>query len=319
MDIKNEEPTNLDLIDLEFANLKKGKKEIVVTWEEEIEAGSTIGILFSSITKDRTITAVAVTNITKSIYEDGPLQSATMDVKGDELAAGASGAYFWLSTFKVDESAVNSALINITLNKTDSAGKVTSSKAQIIYKIKKSAYEIQKEKFEASDFQRVIRLDDLEDYNEFRFKFEVGKTVGFMFTSAFPFSDFESYSRNQPKFAAKRTVDGAVTYNWVEIMEMPKVEGESEGYIEFIYDTDDMRLVTLFATLIAEIPVVEVKETAKVEISVNDPIATKFDKLDLGMRINLDKSNNANGKEFQIAAEPGQKLGLMFYSRRVDA
>ena len=210
-------------------------------------------------------------------------------------------------------------MINITLNKTDAAGKVTSSKAQIIYKIKKSAYEIQKEKFEASDFQRVIRLDDLEDYNEFRFKFEVGKTVGFMFTSAFPFSDFESYSRNQPKFAAKRTVDGAVTYNWVEIMEMPKVEGESEGYIEFIYDTDDMRLVTLFATLIAEIPVVEVKETAKVEISVNDPIATKFDKLDLGMRINLDKSNNANGKEFQIAAEPGQKLGLMFYSRRVDA
>ena len=210
-------------------------------------------------------------------------------------------------------------MINITLNKTDSAGKVTSSKAQIIYKIKKSAYEIQKEKFEASDFQRVIRLDDLEDYNEFRFKFEVGKTVGFMFTSAFPFSDFESYSRNQPKFAAKRTVDGAVTYNWVEILEMPKVEGESEGYIEFIYDTDDMRLVTLFATLIAEIPVVEVKETAKVEISVDDPIATKFDKLDLGMRINLDKSNNANGKEFQIAAEPGQKLGLMFYSRRVDA
>lgn len=83
MDIKNEEPSNLDLIDLEFANLKKGKNEIVVTWEEEIEAGSTIGVLFSSITKDRTITAVAVTNITKSIYEDGPLQSATMDVKGD--------------------------------------------------------------------------------------------------------------------------------------------------------------------------------------------------------------------------------------------
>jgi len=47
-----------------------------------------------------------------------------------------------------------------------------------------------KEKFEANDFQRVIRLDDLEDYNEFRFKFEVGKTVGFLFTSSHPFSDF---------------------------------------------------------------------------------------------------------------------------------
>lgn len=165
----------------------------------------------------------------------------------------------------------------------------------------------------------MIRLDDLEEYNEFRFKFEVGKKVGFLFTSAYPFSDFMSYQLNQPKFAAKRTVDGAVTYNWVEVMEMPKQETTEEGYLEFIYDTDDMRLVTLFSTFIAEIPVVEVAKTTKVAISNDDPIATKFDKLDLGMRINLDKANNQNGKEFQIAAEPGQKLGLMFFSRSVDA
>jgi len=129
MDVVNKLPENLDLLDLEFANLKKGKKEIVTIWDEEIEAGSTIGVLFSSKSKDRTITAVAVTNITKSIFEDGPLQSATMDANGKELAAGDSGAYFWLSTFKVDESAVNSAVINITFTNTDSAGKVTTSKA----------------------------------------------------------------------------------------------------------------------------------------------------------------------------------------------
>lgn len=42
----------------------------------------------------------------------------------------------------------------------------------------------------------MIRLDDLEEYNEFRFKFEVGKRVGFLFTSAYPFSDFTSYQLN---------------------------------------------------------------------------------------------------------------------------
>lgn len=100
---------------------------------------------------------------------------------------------------------------------------------------------------------------------------------------------------------------------------MPKQETTSEAYLEFIYDTEDMRLVTLHATFIAEIPVVEVKKAPKVEISIDDPISTKFDKLDLGMRINLDKKKNSKGKEFQIAAEPGQKLGLMFFSRSVDA
>jgi len=79
---------------------------------------------------------------------------------------------------------------------------------------------------------------------------------------------------------------------------MPKQETTSEGYLEFIYDTEDMRLVTLHATFIAEIPVVEVKKAPKVEISIDDPISTKFDKLDLGMRINLDKKKNSKGKEF---------------------
>jgi hypothetical protein len=73
MDVKNKEPANLDVIDLEFANLPRNQKEVVDTWDEEIEAGSTIGLLLSSKSNTRVITAVAVTNITKSIFEDGPL------------------------------------------------------------------------------------------------------------------------------------------------------------------------------------------------------------------------------------------------------
>ena len=167
-------------------------------------------MLLSSASSERNISFTPETNLTKGIYERGPLQSSTTKANGDKLEPDdtAEGAYFWLGTFKVDESATGEAKLNITFTGLDENGATTTSKVQIVMNIKKSPYEVLIEKFKATDSQRVLRMDDLEDYNEFAFSFEVGKNVGILFTSTYSFSDYESYRQNQPKFAVKRTVDG---------------------------------------------------------------------------------------------------------------
>jgi len=57
---------------------------------------------------------------------------------------------------------------------------------------------------------------------------------------------------------------------------LPKLESTESVVFEFIYDTDDKRLVTIDASFTAEIPQVAVKEETQVEISALDSISDKF-------------------------------------------
>jgi hypothetical protein len=86
---------------------------------------------------------------------------------------------------------------------------------------------------------------------------------------------------------------------------VPTLESTEPVVFEFLYDTDDMRLVTIKANITAEIPQVATEEAAKVEISALDSISDKFEKLDPAIRIDLDKTSNFKGGEFKIAAKPG--------------